>query len=210
MKDGTEVVLVIGIVQAAALVWTLIWVRKYTKETKRMADSMAGELGLKKRPVVSVVLRRSDDRREDDSFRRDRGFHTTVTNFSNVPARVRIEATTVRGDKSVKLPNENLYSGTKIWDLQAKYRFNGEINLEPELRRLGCTPSYWEEAKTDDGRWDGMWLLINSWAGNYYDRDCELTNDSDRNPPVAYMWKGKQWVAQIPPEDVVAAGARRE
>lgn len=100
---------------------TLFFVYRYTK-------AQTEEVGLRKRPVVSVWCR------NEFQFY----FQTAIQNFSHVHAKARFEATIRINGKTLMLPDEHHYAGKKKWHLQARgltgLCFGGHLNMEEELK----------------------------------------------------------------------------
>ena len=171
---------------AVALVATLVYVIKYTKATWSMAKVHNEELGLKKRPIISVY------NRDPEVFK----FRTKVTNLSNIHAKLRVKANVDIAGKDLKIPSDQHYSGNRIWQLQGGGYIGGHLSFDDLFEYNDMELGGHESGEAE--------VALECWVINYYDDEKGLFDDRNKNPVVHWSWKlldsgGGRWVPEVSP-----------
>lgn len=169
-------------VNTVVLTMTLVTVVFYTIKTAEIAKLQAEEIGLKKKPVVTITCH--------DPY--DYYFRTKVENASNVHAKCRIKAIIKYGDKELSLANNHHYAGSRIWALQANTVFYGHLDLKGVLDK---------ERQGSDHLNTSTVITFESWVINYVDPNENLKNDSNKNPVVKWDWnvRERKWIPEAAP-----------
>lgn len=183
---------------AVALIVTLIFVIIYAHHTKRLAESTHAmvevqqeELGLNKRPTVSIHC--------GDEF--NFWFRTAIRNFGNVHAKLKVRVRVNINGKELDTPNDSLYSGKIIWQIQAggvlASTLNGHISLK-EMLLFNKLPTSGHEKNPAT-------VSIESWAIRHLEDESLLGSEFSKNPVASWKWyagtgpHGGQWVPDVSP-----------
>ena len=177
-------------ITTVALVATLFYAIKYTRATWAMAKVHDEELGLNKSPVISVTCF------EQKNF----FFRTSIRNFSMVHAKVRVKATIIIDGQVLKIPEDNLYNGTHVWQVQAQgplgNPFQGHLSLDSVLsyNDLPVPPLAQVQCK----------IIIESWVINFYENEKELLDDDKKNPIGQWTWNSRKqiWIPDLCPGEI--------
>lgn len=174
-----------------ALIATLIVVIKYTQATAKIAQLQEEEIGLKKKPVISIAL--------PPGFNPD--FPIFVYNFSSVYAKVRVKATVACNSGTLQLPGGHDYDGTKVWEVQAMgtigLPFQGHLDLQRVVKENGLSGS--------DLMALGLKIWIECWVINHSESESGLYLDANKNPLTHWYHRHSVgWVMNIVPPAVPA------
>jgi len=197
MKEWIE--LILTAIATGALVWTLIYVAKYTKATKEMADATIRMASIaqasakaaleaekiRRQPVVQVSC---DPQRQREFY-----FRTLVANRGSGHAKLRVLATIeVDGVGLALMPNHR-YNGVRIWNLHAGHGITGHLDFEGVFKH--------NDFKVPDGRRAEVKVTLKSWVIHYNDPVSWLDSDEAKMPTSRYTWSGPfmkgaegQWV----------------
>jgi hypothetical protein len=177
-------------VSAIALVLTLGIVAVYTKASHDMATFQSREIGLHRKPIITVQYRTLDA----PDVVEDREFWTSIKNLSSVHARARIRASIIlrRSGEWVELWRHHergidyFYSGSREWAMQARSEFRGNLSLPEILQRMS------ENDPTPDLA--GSWIRIETWAINHEDTWDGLENNAPPTEPILYwIRRNRRW-----------------
>ena len=185
-------------ITAVALIVTLIFVIVYAHHTKRLAESTHAmvevqqeELGLNKRPTVSILCG------DDKNF----WFRTAIRNFGNVHAKLKVRASIDLNGKKLDIPDDSLYSGKKIWQIQA-----GGVLASTLIGHLSLSEILvFNKLPTSGHEKNQATVSIETWVIGHLEDESFLDSDFSKNPVVAWKWhpatraQGGQWVPDVAP-----------
>lgn len=178
-----------------ALIITLFWVIIYTKATRamaeasgKMADAQSEEIQMRRRPVVTV-----NNQNSSNCY-----FRTEITNGGSVHAKARFKATVTINSQLLELPAGHRYNGDHVWELQARSKIEGHLDIENMLNM--------SRISIDDCGLTHASVRIDSWVIYYYDQESQLYEDENRNPVTEWYWQGPwgnqaggMWIPEVSP-----------
>lgn len=174
-------------ITAVALIVTLCFIIKYTSSTAAMARFMSEEIGLRKKPVVSIWCG------DPKKFY----FPTVIYNPSMVHANLLVKATIVIDGTTLTIPKDHHYGGQKMWRVQAVGYSGPPFQGHPDLATLMRVNKL---DNANPAEMDAS-ITIESWAAGLEVDGNELRTEKYKNPTCHYYWSKelKVWVQEIAP-----------
>lgn len=160
--------------QRKELADTISEMNKQSREITLQTAIMREDLRTRKWPVVSVQYLKPDN---VQSYRTE--FPLAVSNISKQHAKVKIKVTLKVDGKIVRLPEQNPYSGHKMWPIPAHSEKRGAFRVGELLDQLEC------DGTADDKSYE---IIIDLWVTNYYDKQISIDDEIAMNPPTRWYW----------------------
>jgi|GEM_PF-4508623 len=174
-------------ISAITLIITLAILIWYAWSTRQIAKLQAEEIGLKKRPVISIECRGYG---EGHFY-----FLPNVANLSIVHGKARIMAKISVNGEDLPIPSDWHYSGGRFWHLQAGCQIGGNINLTKlfHLKTNKKLPPL-NDLKAE--------IIFKVWVINFHDDEKDLYDNRNMNPICKWYWDGDKmvWIPEVAPE----------
>jgi hypothetical protein len=122
-----------------------------------------------------------------------------VKNFSLVHAKLKVLASIRVDDQLLKLPNDHLYDGSYLWEVQAHghtdLALHGHLSLPHMFKFNGLKYPAGSSPKPKS------LIRLESWAINYWDGDADFKSAGAKNPVLEWYWDmtRKQWILEVCP-----------